>query len=159
MDREEFDFDPEKLRIPEFEASAARVKAEIDARRRNGGGMPPELEAKLAAHKAKGGAGKRLKKPRDSKNYFVRFPMIWVEELAKIRAGANTYRVALGLVFECWSNSYDPVVKFTNGLLAKMGVDRKGKAAALKQLVAAKLISVEWRDKKSPLVTLRFVSA
>ena len=148
---EEFDFDPEKLRLPDELAAQLTARAKPGVR-----GMPPELEAKLAAHRAKGGGRKQFRKPRDSNNYFVRFPMIWAEELAKIRAGANTYRVALGLVFECWDKEYAPV-KFTNVLLAKMGVDRKGKAAALKQLEAAKLISVEGRDKKSPLVTLRFM--
>ena len=41
-----------------------------------------------------------------------------------------------------------------NGKLAKYGVDRKTKYRALRQYEAAGLITVEWRGRKTPIVTL-----
>ena len=42
----------------------------------------------------------------------------------------------------------------SNAALAKYGVSPDGKLRALKQLEAAGLIMVVWRERKSPLVTL-----
>ena len=58
---DEFDpFDIENVRSPEAAAAEAALRADREARKRNGG-MPPELETKLAAHKAKG-EGKKAPK-------------------------------------------------------------------------------------------------
>ena len=45
-------------------------------------------------------------------------------------------------------------VTIPNGALAKLGVSRIAKLRALRQLEAAGLIVVEWRPRKTPLVTL-----
>jgi hypothetical protein len=45
-------------------------------------------------------------------------------------------------------------VAVPNGVLAKLGVSRRVKPFALRQLEAAGLITVEWRARKTPIVTL-----
>ena len=81
---------------------------------------------------------------------------LWVQCLAKKRAGVNAYRVALYLLHEAWRTN-NPKVKLTNEALAESGVKRKGKATALRQLRTAGLISVVERIKRSPIVTVRFL--
>jgi DNA-binding PadR family transcriptional regulator len=39
--------------------------------------------------------------------------------------------------------------------LAKLGVKRNAKVRALRRLEAAGLITVDWRDRKTPVATLR----
>jgi hypothetical protein len=46
-------------------------------------------------------------------------------------------------------------ITIPNGALTKYGVSRKVKYIALRQLEEAGLISVEWRPRKTPVVTLR----
>jgi hypothetical protein len=146
-------FSIENLRSPELEAAEAALRADIAARR-GGGNKPKWLADKIASTST--GVRAVRKKPRDRSKYFVRFPMVWVEALAKIHAGSHTYRVALGLVFEAWDREGGQEVKFTNELAEKFGVSRKGKASALRQLKKAGLVSVRGMGRKSPRVTLRF---
>jgi hypothetical protein len=96
------------------------------------------------------------KKQSSSKAPFIKLPLIWEETLAGARASGSTYRVALLLLYMAWkSDTY--VVKLTNVALAKKGVGRKGKAAALLVLRKVGLVTVEERPRKSPIVTLRLV--
>jgi hypothetical protein len=97
-----------------------------------------------------------LKKPRSSKAPFIKLPVIWEETLAAARASGSTYRVALVLLYIAWKSG-TCVVKLTNVALAKKGVGRKGKAAALLVLRKVGLVTVEERPRKSPIVTLRFI--
>lgn len=127
-----FDFDPAKLRLePKFKAELLRTRPKGDATRQ-----------------------KRRKKPAPT--VFVKVPMLWVQCLAERRAGVNTYRVALYLLREAWRTN-NPKVKLTNAVLAANGVDRKGKATALRQLREAGLVSVAERPKRSPSVTVHFL--
>jgi hypothetical protein len=96
------------------------------------------------------------KKQSISKARFIKLPVIWEETLAGVRASGSTYRVALLLLYMAWKSS-TCVVKLTNVALAKKGVGRKGKAAALRVLRKIGLVTVEERPRKSPIVTLRFV--
>ena len=96
------------------------------------------------------------KKRSGSRAPFTKMPVIWEETLANARASGSTYRVALLLLHMAWKSD-TRVVKLTNVALAKKGVGRKGKAAALRVLRKVGLVAVEERPRKSPIVTLRFV--
>jgi hypothetical protein len=124
--REE-DFDPEKFRLT------------------------PEQRAELGAPKSK---AKHKPKHRRS-DTFVQVPQLWCEQLAAIRAHGSTYRVALHLLYEAWATKIR-TVKLTNVALAKVGVGREGKAIALRELRKARLVAVEERPNRNPLVTVRF---
>jgi hypothetical protein len=80
---------------------------------------------------------------------------MWVEQLAIIHAHGSAYRVALYLLYESWQTG-STTLKLTNVALAKIGVSRRGKASALHELRKAGLIAVEEREKRSPIITLRY---
>jgi hypothetical protein len=127
-----FDFDPARLRFnPKFSAELFKARRTGDTARQ-----------------------KRRKQP--APNGFVKVPMIWVQYLAEKRAGVSAYRMALYVLHEAWRTN-NPKVKLTNAPLAANGVNRKGKATALRQLRKAGLISVAERPKRSPIVTVRFL--
>jgi hypothetical protein len=88
---------------------------------------------------------------------FVMVPAVWAEQLAAIHAHGSAYRVALYLLYESWQTR-SSTLKLTNVALAKIGVSRRGKMGALRELRKAGLIAVEEREKRSPVVTLRYVS-
>jgi hypothetical protein len=92
------------------------------------------------------------KKIRQRRQQFVKVPWTWIERLASSQS-ANTYRVALTLLFLHWKGNGDPI-KLGNGMLAIDGVSRFAKYRALAELEQFGLISVAWRRKKSPIVTL-----
>jgi hypothetical protein len=92
------------------------------------------------------------KKIRQRRQQFVQLPWTWIERLAQSRS-ANTYRVALTLLYLHWKANGEPI-KLANGMLAIDGVSRFAKYRALAELEQFKLIKVERRPKKSPIVTL-----
>jgi hypothetical protein len=57
------------------------------------------------------------------------------------------------ILHRVWSDKRKTVV-IGNRVLGGWGVDRKAKCQALRDLEAAGLISVEWRGRNSPVVTL-----
>jgi hypothetical protein len=92
------------------------------------------------------------KKIRQRRLQFVKVPWTWIERLAPSQS-ANTYRVALTLLFRHWKGNGDPI-KLGNGMLAIDGVSRFAKYRALAELEQFGLITVDRRLKKSPIVTL-----
>ena len=85
---------------------------------------------------------------------FTKFPKIWQDCLAEIRADGCTYRVALYLLNKaCWGRQ----VTLSTAAMRKQGVSRNGKRSALQQLRRAGLIAVAERPRKSPIVTVRFM--
>jgi hypothetical protein len=67
--------------------------------------------------------------------------------------------VATVLLYEAWklvSRGYKPVVKLTDVMLKKVHVGEKGKRAALLKLEQLRLIGVERRANRNPLVTVYF---
>jgi len=127
-----FDFDPARLKLePKFAAELLRARRKGDTARQ-----------------------KRRKQP--APNGFVKVPMLWVQCLVENRGGVNAYRVAHYVLHEAWRTNARQI-KLTNTALAANGVDRKGKATALRQLRKAGLISVEERPNRSPIVTVRFL--
>jgi hypothetical protein len=92
------------------------------------------------------------KKIRKRRQQFVLVPWTWIERLAQSQS-ANTYRVALTLLFLHWKGNGDPI-KLGNGMLAMDGVGRFAKYRALTELEQYGLITVNRRPRKSPIVTL-----
>jgi hypothetical protein len=91
-------------------------------------------------------------KIRKRREHFIRVPWTWVEKLAPSRS-ANTYRVALYLLYMHWKNKEAPF-KLANGMLAIDGVTRFSKWRALQELEQAGLIRIEKRPRKSPVITV-----
>jgi hypothetical protein len=92
------------------------------------------------------------KKIRRRRQQFVLVPWTWIERLAQSHS-ANTYRVALTLLFRHWKANGDPI-KLGNGMLAIDGVSRFAKYRALAELEQFGLIVVDRHPKKSPVVSL-----
>jgi hypothetical protein len=104
-------------------------------------------------------AGAQAPKHTRHRKRFTRFPGTWEEVLGKARASGSTYAVALVLLYEAWrlsSRGHVPIVKLTSALLQRAHVGRKGKRAALQQLEGLKLVEVQWRVRRNPLVTVCF---
>jgi CRP-like cAMP-binding protein len=89
-------------------------------------------------------------KIRKRRQHFIQVPWVWVEKLAKTRS-ANTYRVALYLLFLHWKDNGAPI-KLANGMLVMDGVTRFSKWRALQELEQAGLIRIERRQRKSPMI-------
>ena len=142
------------LTTPELQATEAALRADIDARKRNGD-KPEWLQDKIAA----GRTGKAATKRTSSKKRFTKFPGIWEEVLAKARVSGSTYAVAVVLLHEAWklaSNGYRPDIKVSNVMLKRVHVGRKGKRAALLKLSSLGLVDVQWRGNRNPIVAVRF---
>jgi hypothetical protein len=104
--------------------------------------LTPEMLADLAV------APQKILKRRQQ---FVKVPWGWIDRLATT-SSANTYRVALHLLYQHWRNGSRPFL-LPNGLLATEGVTRHAKWRALHELERLGLISVEKRPKRSPKIT------
>ena len=89
------------------------------------------------------------------KGKFIKFPTIWVEQLAKVEASASAYRIAFHLLHEAWRSGSNRV-KLANGVLAERGIGRFAKRRALEQLNRAGVIMIEQQPRKSPIVTVRY---
>jgi hypothetical protein len=85
---------------------------------------------------------------------FTKFPKMWSQKLAGIRANGCTYRVALYLLNQA---SFSKQVILSTSAMRRLGVSRNGKRGALDQLRRAGLIAVEERPDKNPIVTVRWV--
>jgi hypothetical protein len=92
------------------------------------------------------------KKIRQRRQQFVLVPWTWAERLAQSRS-ANTYRVALTLLFLHWKATGGPI-KLANGMLATDGVSRWSKWRALEELEQFGLVTINRRQRKSPIITL-----
>jgi hypothetical protein len=104
-----------------------------------------------------GARGKSPNRGPTDKLKFIMFPVEWQFQLARVDADKCTYRVALYLLHESW-RSKNKYVKLANVGLKRLGVGREGKGHALEQLEEAGLVSVERKDRKSPVVTVKFIN-
>jgi hypothetical protein len=93
----------------------------------------------------------RIAKRREQ---FVQVPLAAVDTLTKADVSGKTYAIFLHLLHENWKSHGKPV-RLANGFLDRIGVKRNAKTRALKKLTELRLVSVEWRTKKSPIVTVR----
>jgi hypothetical protein len=83
---------------------------------------------------------------------FILVPWAWADRLKEAHY-IGTYRVALHLLYEHWRNGGRAVV-LSNCASEKIGVSRKVKWDALRELEWWGLIAIERRPRKSPLVSL-----
>jgi hypothetical protein len=79
--------------------------------------------------------------------------MAWLEKAGKSR-GKAPLAVALAIRFASGRKDNVRSVRLPNPLVAKLGVSRKSKYAALKVLQTAGLIHVNQEPKKAPMVTI-----
>jgi DNA-binding MarR family transcriptional regulator len=84
------------------------------------------------------------------RQHFIKVPWIWVDRLAGTQS-ANTYRVALHLLYLHWKEKGAPI-KLGNGMLAMDGVTRTTKQRALKRLEQLGLIKVNRRSRNAPII-------
>jgi hypothetical protein len=93
-------------------------------------------------------------KPRQQKREIVMVTHAQFDRLSQAECAAAD-RVFLHLLFLTWRprDRGKPVI-LANAELARKGIDRFAKRRALLELEALGLIKVEWRDKKSPIVTV-----
>jgi hypothetical protein len=87
-------------------------------------------------------------------NKFTKFPRMWHEQLARVRANGCAYRVAIYLLGQA---RFSKQVILSTSAMRSLGVSRNGKRGALIQLRRAGLIAVEDRSDKNPIVTVRWV--
>jgi hypothetical protein len=86
------------------------------------------------------------------RQHFVKVPWTWIQNLVKARCIA-TYRVALHVLYQHWRGEGEPFI-LANGSLRMEGVSRRQKWPALRELEQFGLITVEWRQRKSPRITV-----
>jgi len=91
----------------------------------------------------------KIRKRRDQ---FVIVPMLCVEKLGEApRATGATHQVACYLLHLHWKNNSEPF-KLPNGMLEYDGISRASKWRALVDLERRKLIAIEHRTKRSPII-------
>jgi hypothetical protein len=91
-------------------------------------------------------------KIRKRREQFIRMPMVWYEKLAKPKPRSRyTCLVALYLRHLHWKNHGKPFV-LANGMLEYDGIDRFNKGRALADLEQRGLITIEHRNKRSPII-------
>jgi hypothetical protein len=89
------------------------------------------------------------KKIKTRDEHFVRLPWTWIRRLKG--ATGQTWMVASHILYEDWKQKKEPL-KLANGMLKIDGVPPRTKCRALRDLQRRGLITVEWRQKKSPIV-------
>jgi hypothetical protein len=113
---------------------------------------PFDLEKfRLRPEDLKAYTGKAAAAPR-ARHQFTIVPRSWSDRLAAARH-VGTYKFALHLLHQYWKNGGRPI-SLTNTFATNAGVSRRSKWRALGELERLKLIEVERRPRKSPLVTL-----
>jgi hypothetical protein len=88
------------------------------------------------------------RKTKKRRERFVMVPWTWIERLKSTRQ-ATTFKVAHHVLYEHWRNGGKP---FTLSNSAVGGVSRWQKWRALNELERLKLITVERRKRKTPLI-------
>jgi hypothetical protein len=91
----------------------------------------------------------KIKKRREQ---FVQVPMRWYEKLANpVPTCRITCLVAWYLLYLNWKGDGKPI-KLANGMLEYDGISHDSKTRALRDLERRGLITVEWRERKSPTI-------
>jgi hypothetical protein len=113
-----------------------------DARARGGRVLVETLDYKPSAKKRK---AKR-------EEAFALVPLARAAEITKCMRAKGTM-VWIVLVYLAWKNK-SPTVQLSNEAVRRYGVSRHAKYRALITLEAAGIVSVKWRHKQAPMVTL-----
>jgi hypothetical protein len=94
----------------------------------------------------------RLTAKRRRRQKFIMVPWPWFERLKPSRRG-STYRVAMFLLHLHWRNGGQPI-KLSNVVLEEVGIGRRSKWNAIRELEQLGLIQVERQHRRSPVITL-----
>ena len=86
---------------------------------------------------------------------YVQIPLDLAGQAAAATGGKRMLVWVL-ILYRSWQQQ-TPTVVVTSTMLRKYGISREVKRRALEQLEAAGLLTVEWRAKKNPIVTLTTV--
>ena len=95
-------------------------------------------------------------RPKKWRRQFVRVPWPWVERLQSTRR-ANTYRLALVLLYENWRLGGRPIT-LSNVFTFAEGLQARSKWRALAELESLGLIQVKRRRRHAPQVVLRHLA-
>jgi hypothetical protein len=95
-------------------------------------------------------------RPKKWRRQFVRVPWAWVERLQSTRR-ANTYRLALVLLYENWRLGGRPITLSNVYILAE-GLQARSKWRALAELESLGLVQVKRRRRHAPQVVLRHLA-
>jgi hypothetical protein len=106
--------------------------------------LPPEIVRERTV-----GVPQRIKKRQ---RQFVQLPLALVDKVGR-HSRDKTFVVLCHLLHLEWKQRGGPI-KLPNGLLDKLGVGRGAKSRALSKLERLGIVSVERRDRKSPIVTI-----
>ena len=83
------------------------------------------------------------------------FAIVDLAPTAKAAAATNCPKLFVWLWLICKARTKNTTtIRIPNGALAEYGISRKVKYLALQQLEQAGLITVEWKSRKTPIVTL-----
>jgi hypothetical protein len=119
-------------------------------------GMSPEQKAAYFEAKRKDAVSKSMAKPK--KPLWCKFDYVQMLKLAE--SSRNPLILVLAelsrLKFESWEKDSTVLVTLNNTTFKKLGFHRTDKIRALKELEKAGLVSVDWRNRKSPQVRLLF---
>ena len=107
--------------------------------------LPPELVRERTV-----GMPQRIKKRHQ---IFVQVPLILVDKMVR-HSRDKTFAVLCHLLHEDWKQGGGPI-KVPNGFLKRLGVGRGAKSRALRKLERLAIVSVERKDRKSPIVTIK----
>ena len=91
-------------------------------------------------------------KLRRTREPFVKVPLEWVIEAAK--AARSPRALVLIDLLHCAWKAKGPTFSLPNGWLQEHGVGRNTKYRVLRDLEAARMITVERQPRKSPTITL-----
>ena len=98
------------------------------------------------------------KKIQKRRQHFVMVPWTWIERLdgahgARGKTPGKIYSMALRLLYLHWKGDGKPI-KLANGMLAIDGISRWSKWRAIQELERLGLITIDRRQRKSPIITL-----
>ena len=112
-----------------------------------------ELTEEIFAAQAARTATERKLKRRSQRVEFVMLPYAPTMRVAgKVKSSA-VLAVMVELAYRVFKTHMAEVV-LNNSMLRSVGISRKAKLHALHQLEAAGMVAVDWRRRKSPLVTV-----
>ena len=148
-------FDPENLQITPEQLASRQAKQKKDSTVEIWGGVPVEIthfiwDQRLQKFVPKGEVPSRSPKIQDEWHRFS-----YLDLLTLAKASRNVLIAVLAELHHLHYQSFDkskPVV-LGNTFLQALGFHRSSKNLALKELEKAGWITVEWRTRKSPLIT------
>ena len=88
----------------------------------------------------------KASEPRRRKDQFVKVPLAWVSRLNTARH-IGTSKVALHILFQHWKSGGKPI-RLANAALARIGVPRRAKWRALRELESVGLVKIIRHPRK-----------